>query len=1851
MWIASPDAVLRTQKCTHLKEDSHEVLRLSDEYFEKPLHQGFAAFMTHVVNNHQESSFFAGDEIGSKTVIMTFSNIHTDIRQCLGSRPRCQVEQLSAYKSEEELTEKINHFWQTPEKDLLVLKCKPELDGAHLLLARSIIEEKRNSYRQYLSDTRKKRSKHVCIVVYVQRGETTDGVPWQFSFLCGWRQVFLDKLEAPPVSITEIRGKSIKTLLTSAHIWSISTIAQNQLLWCFTCIKYTRSQRTLETVLHIAKNLFSSKIVSKVIEQLILQSIALEHDQETGNWQVKVACDRQLLVNSSTLYFAMEQFVSRLVQNPLAKIVCFLEKENAWPPHLFNGPNETLTPKLEESWCKFIVNENIFKISDIPEPLGTESYSLANDSLDLRLPFSQVVVRKVDDMKELFVEDSRALADNEDNLDNNGQLKKSVKQQQLEKFSEMITNLVPELNYFTSECSNLYIQDFFDIMTADIISQLSRPWRVSIAHSMFISEVQQNWPEKNMPQLCTLLHTFIWINRERLLDTVRMVDSCEPFVKFSSVASHFQAQPKTDVNAKTVTSVADIDLELEESSKGIESETDHDKNSDEFGDILVTAYCEKMFPSHDIVEKNGGLEPWMRNANLLLSLAFKISSHSPAFHYLRLCVDFVRIVISANATNLSSLYTLHEIGKHLSPEYLDHKDSFEMITKHLFKPLEEEFKDQKDKREALEKFLALFYARCIDTNVDTSNARPIVEHVLSLTRPELVMMMSAVVLRLLEVDEQESPGIFIDMITNPNSIEECPCLQNIEEVLNDHCSNGLVHRDSHPTVMICDLIQGLLQFNFSVDDINSSDCEVLMIARSATTLLSPRSEDACSLRVLSAVAFLRAFITMLAKFVAGNPSALNEESAHIHVMTDVHALLKESSLQMFFIKQLHKHASLIDIQKWFSQKNALSPIELSFNERNQDKAKFTAVFKYPEYEEAKAAYWIFLEKNDSSSIQDFMTKCNNPKYAFALLGLLIEMVFLKRAVRKLKDTEERLVDWFAKNVTSFPPLYQQLLLRIIQRPDFSCPQLNLSPESSVEDVEMALFVLHIACVVATGALSETLPLYCYFTNPAKFEPSCILAHCKEDVRSIFEDQPSLKESVCATCQCGLRLAFESNVSNKTCPYCGKGLDVATSSADEMSATHLKFSKRVTIPEWDRCTENMSPAVYRALHLIVKSSFYAGIALGNLPEEGLSMAAIDLDCDSCFKNMKRDLETLMVILRCKENVAIKIMHLVLEKSSALIRCNSQLRTNDCSTPTMRREWESMFSQLTETVFLNARETSKEVKEMMKLQQTENNDENTLECRILELDSYPQQPAEQDQQLKRLFRTTKKPTLQDFRSAFLFSPKEVQAKHLFLKLFFEKYSQLLVIGDLHHILKWSRRVSSALTHRVSRKDAQFRSINDFISGHLLELNRSDEERESLNKEFDNFKKGWNKIRSRVNKVLKNEEEIPRLKETDCVAYCLTESDCGIYLQTAIEILVSDQNSILDGIISLSSQQHPALSFLKKQNCSGVMSTSIQHVKETEIMHFQWSDDLLQHARNNLEYGKGQEIVYDFERMEMELAAEIASGKCFLTGSLNKFIFAKEFFHSCGPLLTDIRSLVRQKPSLPEEVLRGVSDLKEKRIKVAQGLLQHIEVLIYLLKRKLKGFKEDMTLEELAEKWSSILPSPFPVDLLPKPRSSIKIEHVVALYMALEDVLADGAIEGLADKFRDELPGDVKETIDVMIKKEIDQLKPHNFLKTLRRLVFRYLSTETEAYCPEEIAPLQSCLTEPSLWFPLQPPHPDEISRDITLKYIHSIIKYLEELEKVRFPCFRIISVYRQICIFLYFVYLQYFVYLHSLQYFEY
>ena len=188
MLIASPDGVVRSLESSLAKTNFEEVETLNNNYFQKPLHKGLKEFLKHSMENLQFQPEQSEDATnGMRLLIMTHSNIHVNVLQCLEGLLQCQTEKLSAFKSEKHLTKQLERFWRSSDS-LLVLQCKPELDATHMLLAKSIIEQQRQKYIKVATEQGQKQMKHVCIVVHVQRESEVNEAQsqrWQFSFQSG----------------------------------------------------------------------------------------------------------------------------------------------------------------------------------------------------------------------------------------------------------------------------------------------------------------------------------------------------------------------------------------------------------------------------------------------------------------------------------------------------------------------------------------------------------------------------------------------------------------------------------------------------------------------------------------------------------------------------------------------------------------------------------------------------------------------------------------------------------------------------------------------------------------------------------------------------------------------------------------------------------------------------------------------------------------------------------------------------------------------------------------------------------------------------------------------------------------------------------------------------------------------------------------------------------------------------------------------------------------------------------------------------------------------------------------------------------------------------------------------------------------------------------------------------------------------------------------------------------------------------------------------------------------------------------------------------------------------------------
>ena len=513
LWVASPDGILRALKSKLAEERKSEVNHLCEEYFNKPIHSGIGNYMRYELEQDLDTD--TADDL--KLLVMTYSNVNTDVCKLLEGVVECQAEKLSSFKSEKYLTARIKSFWTDPEVEMLVLQCAPSLDAPHMLLMKSIVEQQRSEFLSSTGEEKRKMRKHVCILIHMQREnqEEEQLESWQFNFLSGWKQVMIDVLDVPSLSLTDLLGASLIDVLNSDGL-AFKKIAMDQILWCFTCIKYCSGQRSLEDVLRLVQRISTSEEIFVTLKELVKQWINnLLTDEGVSlmeiarPWHISVACDRQALINSSTLVSAMQHHVTHLVRQPLAMIVFFLEKESAWPRCVTDGEIEDLD-ELNE-WRNLLLDKDIFNIDEIAEPRGAEFYEVAGQRLLLKFPFSSVIKKKIEEVKTLFIEDVQQLQLDEENLNDDGELKVDAVRQQIERFSFIVKQKAPQL--FQSEwllkSTAAYVEDILDITSAELVPELTRVQRVQLLKSECASSMLESL-ERDALLLVTEIHCLLW---------------------------------------------------------------------------------------------------------------------------------------------------------------------------------------------------------------------------------------------------------------------------------------------------------------------------------------------------------------------------------------------------------------------------------------------------------------------------------------------------------------------------------------------------------------------------------------------------------------------------------------------------------------------------------------------------------------------------------------------------------------------------------------------------------------------------------------------------------------------------------------------------------------------------------------------------------------------------------------------------------------------------------------------------------------------------------------------------------------------------------------------------------------------------------------------------------------------------------------------------------------------------------------------------------------------------------------------------------------------------------------------
>ena len=285
-----------------------------------------------------------------------------------------------------------------------------------------------------------------------------------------------------------------------------------------------------------------------------------------------------------------------------------------------------------------------------------------------------------------------------------------------------------------------------------------------------------------------------------------------------------------------------------------------------------------------------------------------------------------------------------------------------------------------------------------------------------------------------------------------------------------------------------------------------------------------------------------------------------------------------------------------------------------------------------------------------------------------------------------------------------------------------------------------------------------------------------------------------------------------------------------------------------------------------------------------------------------------------------------------------------------------------------------------------------------------------PQEDQYKHVRLFRIIDTPSFESMTKAFNLCNRKTELK--VLSIFIENYQEIKNLKYFYPIINLSNYLVEKFSFVISRKESSMKSLKILMNndGSFVSL-------------FENFSRCWKKITIPLINDCKSFDKQELTAEDPLSFFLLDESlnGDGKYITAALKSLANIQNRIL----SMCSEEQT-----KDQN-----SHPIQYLKESDIIELSLSKSELtsQCSIASLGYSLGKEIIFDFDRIQLNLLGDLRNKKHLDTDNLNLMQYQFELLNTRGRnagVISEIRGKIPQ-GNLEEEFLAKI----EKELKLAE------------------------------------------------------------------------------------------------------------------------------------------------------------------------------------------------------------------------
>ncbi|CAG8518032.1 9622_t:CDS:10, partial [Cetraspora pellucida] len=1622
-----------------------------------------------IVDYIQDALNQSNSSCGLQIIINTFSNINTDIKACLDGIVNCQVDKLSTFKTESQLQNRIKDFWLESTDEMLILQCDITVVNAGCIkLAKFLIEQFKN---EYLMKREKRpelawKTKHACIIMHIHREQENSSA--SFNFMCGWDQVTIETLAKQEKSLSEFMDKSIEEVINTTYLFE--SILNQELLWCLLCMKYPSSMRSIEHIKILSANIHKHP---KLVECMKSYTRSWLQEKASTNWQYNVASNKKLLYIYPSLSVALITHIRGLVRIPIAKILCALEQHAAIRT-FFDIDALDDDKFLLDFWFSMFNNKQIIDLEKIPEP-SPDFYSMPPGIYNLKFPFSYYFMKQIDNFKPLYHEEINILSQDPQKVDSiTGELDEDAHEDYLKELTEKILSI--NLLLETAPINRVPESYFKDFVSVIAYSEPGNedPEQLELIFKRRLGEIKVLNP--------VALHAYWWSHGTSIIAESQIIKIC-PQLK--------------DITDSDISDISEI----------------------------IKSAVEIML---DRIKSGEEAERWKHDANKIITLGKKISTDSISLQTLKFYNDLLSIG-SIRKKNILQIISLGQNSNQII--------SIEMLEA-VFEILNN---TQNTERNVSKRTIILSFLDIIPVESDVR-----IQLYKQLFSGEPLQLMSVIIKRIFAIEEEHHKEVFFKLIQNEtNILQISQRLYVIDKSIKDLTSDV--------ATLCCDIIQ---HEYFHKTNLTT-------LAPYLQSALEVICNEVQSLKQIVAIAFLKEFVGMFWDLVFQD----KDRSIKHHLMRiEQHELLNNivgfmdmsqpliHSLKIYFLRDLRQRGLSFDDVKRFckGRSNELSWCNhFSWETNDSSRLPFNPYWHLSKNIEAESAYTRLYQSSDNSQMQRFIRTIqhDNVELRLVLLGIFMTKFHVMRASREFNQIEQRAADFMIKEVDKIylPIAYKQMIEEIMNN------NHNLySIDTNITSGELVMKSVLVHIVGLHASISQNIsPLAAYLQGAQTCQSHYIIA-CQSDYETVLFNAVAQGGVVRYKCDCGFKYVIgdcgRAWVKAK-CPECGN--DIGGSKhmlaggnvqLDKEKSTGFKTQDQTGYIEEEPNNQanfsirSMIPASYRILHLFVHTLIAASATKASttlfIPTEKKYSDIIQY----CMEHIRCDWNILKQVLNVSDENLALLIHSIL---STMAKEQFPQQKAVLKTSVEREDWEIGFSAAyilpkIQSVTKTAVDFKSELNKAMEIA---NVAKNGLEDDIAqELEMSPQYNKDY---LPRLWRFTGKVSFDGFNAYYLKNISQNSKDFPFLNIYFKHEKNLSHLNHFYPIIKFVKMLHSKLAHKLTRDKAINYTFYEFIK------HESKNTFISLQTAFTEFEKSWNAVAGNVRRYQCHDFVPHKLTKDDSVVFGLVEAkDSGIYLCAIIEYLVNIQNQFLEDVISIPDEICSSLKFLQKaapwatsiqdktttiSNPYHIPSKQINSLQQSDIINYEWDNKLLRHSQHNLGIKHGEEVIYDLQKIEQELAQLLVSEKVFIEGNsedqlyMEQFPYHMELLHGGSRILNEIKGLITQEP-IPTDKISLIGDTNQLR---NQELLQSLEILLCFIKR-ISTKSGETLIKDFIDQWIQLSNSIELNNFQKIITIELRLKHIVALYELIEDQVANIGISYINDQF--------KEPLDEMMKKEI-------------------------------------------------------------------------------------------------------------------